>query len=119
MSGAGSVRCSDCSCAAQPRPFSGNVSVLGSGSCEAAEPPRRLKSDEWSRQGQAGGDYGVWRRDSLGLPSYVYQRDQIADRNESSVPPSHSADARHSTEHSFQRKRRYHPTLTISERPSR
>ena len=113
--GAGSVRCSSCSCAAQPRPFSGNVSPL-SGSCEAAEP--RLKSDEWSRHlGQAGGDYGVWRRDSLGLPSYVYQRDQIADRNESSVPASHSADARHSTEHSFQRT--MPPDSHDSERPSR
>ena len=116
QSGAGSVRCSGCSCAAQPRPFSGNVSALSSGSCEAAEP--RLKSDEGPRhRGQAGGDYGVWRRDSLGLPSYVYQRDQIADRNESSVPASHSADARHSTEHSFQRT--MPPDSHDSERPSR
>ena len=50
-----------------------------------------------------GGAYGQWRRDEQGLPSYVYTRDQTrrADTN-CSVPPSSSADARHSTEHSFQ-----------------
>jgi hypothetical protein len=52
---------------------------------------------------QNGGGYGEWRRDAQGLPSYVYTRDQTrTDDSNSSVPPSGSADARHSTEHSFQ-----------------
>ena len=50
----------------------------------------------------AAGVYGHWRRDAQGLPSYVYTRDQLATATASSVPPSSSADARHSTEHSFQ-----------------
>lgn len=54
-------------------------------------------------QRQNGGRYGLWRQDAQSLPSYIYTRDQTRQADtKCSVPPSTSADARHSTEHSFQ-----------------
>eukprot|EP01052_Picozoa_sp_SAG31_P020973 SAG31_NODE_1600_length_7791_cov_15.201508_1_plen_121_part_00 len=82
-----------------PPPYASR-GVLGDPPCAQG-----LKTDDMApaaSSGGGGGSFGAWRRDSQGLPSYVYTRDQLATANTSSIPPSASADARHSTEHSFQ-----------------